>query len=577
MNNERQKIENSLNLALDATEEERGKTLDLNVGYDRNTDRWDVIVKYSGDNLFSALNIERSQLFQVVELLNRYAIITTSSAIIEQLSVNEQIEFIEKPKRLFFEQTVGEVVSCITSVQRAPYDLQGEGVIIGVLDSGIDYRNMEFRNPDGTTRIRGIWDQTINGVPPDGYIIGTEYTSEQINKDLLEERVGVSSTVEIVTRDLTGHGTEVTSIAAGNSGVASKAEIIMVKLGTSREKGFPRTTELMQGLDYLVRKALEYEKPMAVNISFGNTYGAHDGSSLIERFIDDLSTYGKISICIGSGNEGNASGHISGRVKATSVQAVELAVERREVSLNLQIWKLYEDYLEIALISPQGVRVGPIKNRMGTQRYIVGETEILLYNGRPSPYNILQEIYVEFIPLETYIDSGVWKIEMTPIEIVTGEYDMWLPTYGILNEGTQFLQPTKVNTITIPGTAQRAISVGAYDARTFTYADFSGRGSIEIPRYVKPDVVAPGVKVSVSSVGGITKEVSGTSFATPFVTGGAALLLEWGVVRGNDTYLYGEKLKAFLRKGAKPLPGMQYKQYPNASVGYGSICIEDSI
>lgn len=576
-NLDNQKIENSLNLALEATKEELERSFNLSVGYDEIEETWQIILKYSKTNVDAIQNKIDSELFKISWLLNEYAIITTTKKIIEELAEIPEVEFIEKPKRIFYERAISQATSCIVPMKREPYGLLGTGVIVGILDSGIDYRNYEFRNKDGTTRILALWDQTIEGRPPQGYGDGTEYIEAQINEALQQEvrnqSAAISSAVPSI--DNTSHGTEVASIAVGTNGVAPKADILVVKLGIQKEKSFPRTTELMQGLDYLVRKAIEYKKPLAVNISFGNAYGAHDGSSLLERYIDSIANLWKVCICVGAGNEGSAAGHVSGSVVPYQIERVEFAVDRREFAFDLQLWKFYEDVFDIALVAPNGEKVVLERSKAGSQRYILGETEVFLYYGKPSPYSISQEIYFEFIPLRDYIDSGIWTIEMTPILIVTGEYNMWLPSFGILNGGTKFLNPTKENTITIPATSQRVISIGAYDARTFTYADFSGRGSENDPRGVKPDFVAPGVGVTVSSVGSINKMVSGTSFATPFVTGSAALLMEWGIVEGNDDYLYGEKMKAFLRKGCRTLLFTSIR--PNIETGYGTLCLEKSL
>lgn len=205
----------------------------------------------------------------------------------------------------------------------------------------------------------------------------------------------------------------------------------------------------------------------------------------------------------------------------------------------------------------------------GPQRFRTGSTEILLYYGEPSPYSTNQEIFIDMLPIEDYIDSGVWKILLTPRKIVSGEYELWITSEEALNRGTGFLFPTDTTTLTIPSTAARAISVGAYDALTFTYADFSGRGPIAgVGGWMaKPDIAAPGVNVITTVVGGGQAAFSGTSFAAPFATGGAALLMDWGITRGNDPYLYGEKVKAYFHRGARPLSG--FTVYPNSQVGYG--------
>lgn len=576
-----QKAENLLNLALDATSEEREKSLELEVGYQPLDQEWDLIIKYSG-NLEAVREIASS----VTELSNEYAILTVPESRIEQLTRVPQIEYIEKPKRLFFEAANGKRASCILPVQAAPLKLYGKGILTAVIDSGIDYSHPDFRNTDGSTRIRALWDQSIAGNPPEGYFLGTEYTQDQINA-ALQEPTKVRQEQVVPSRDVSGHGTSVAAIAAGNgrgsvggiyAGVAPESELLIVKLGNPRREGFPRTTELMQGVDYVLRKALEYRMPVAINISFGNTYGSHEGTSLLERYLDDMSNYWKSVICVGSGNEGTSAGHTSGMLKEREEQRVELGVQQREPALNVQLWKSYVDEVDISVIGPSGVRVGPIFERFGTQRFRIGGTEILLYYGKPSPYQTNQEIYFDFIPTGSYIDSGVWQIVLTPRKVVTGIYQMWLPSQSVLNQGTAFLNPVSSDTLTIPSTASRVVTVGAYDARSFSYADFSGRGALEKNAEMwvqKPDLAAPGVRVTTAKAGGGYGEYSGTSFAVPFVTGSAALLMEWGIIRGNDPYLYGEKVKAYLRRGARHLPG--YERWPNNQLGYGVLCVESSL
>jgi len=565
-----QKLENVLNLALDATEEERQKSLELDVGYDAIMREWDLIVRYSG-----TLDEIRELGAGVVELQNEYAIITIREELIDRLTEFPQIEFVEKPKRLFFAVENEKRVSCIPPVQRPPLNLTGRGVLVGVIDSGIDYANPVFRNADGTTRIRNLWDQSLSENPPEGYLIGTEYTSEQINEALRQPTIEQRRQI-VPSQDTSGHGTAVAGVAAGNSqeyrGVAYESDLIVVKLGLPRLNGFPRTTELMQAIDYVIRKALEYGQPIAINLSFGNTYGAHDGNSLLEQFIQDAANRWKNVICIGTGNEGNTAGHASGILTENEQVEIELAVQENETGLNVQIWKAYYDLVDILLEAPSGVRVGPIQEILGSQRFRIGETEILLYYGEPSPYTIDQEIYIDFLPRTDYITSGIWRIVLVPREIISGNYALWLPSESVLNEGTEFLSPSVQGTLTIPSTAFRTIGVGAYNSATMTYADFSGRGA---GARIKPDLVAPGVNVRAPIPGGGFGEFSGTSFATPFVTGSAALLMQWGIVEGNDPFLYGEKVKAYFQRGARQILG--FEEYPNQVVGYGALCVEESL
>ena len=572
-----QKLDNLLNLALDATEEEREKSRNLNVGYEKQTRKWEIIVKYSemGDSVEALLGGPE---ISVVPLLGRYAIVTLPESMLDEYSRRPQIEFIEKPTRLYFEDLFSKEASCITQVQRnEPGNLRltGRGVLIGIVDSGVDYRHPAFLTADGKSRILRLWDQSIPGNPPEGYATGTEYTNEEINEAL---SLSVQEGRRLVpSEDVSGHGTAVLGVAAGsdfsrgavNRGVAYESDLLVVKMGIPRQDSFPRTTELMQGVDYLVRQAIRLGRPIALNLSFGNNYGSHRGDSLLETYLDNVSGMGKNVICVGMGNNGNDALHTGGKLSPGEIQEIELGVGAFEPTLNVQLWKNYEDEMEIYLEHPAGERVGPLFETLGAQRWQAGNTELLIYYGKPAPYHVTQEIYVDFLPQDEktpYVDSGVWKIILAARNIKNGEYFLWLPGGKTLNPGTAFYLPRPQGTLTIPATARRVISVGAYDARQNTYADFSGRGCRALP-YPKPDLAAPGVDIYAPRPGGGYAAFTGTSFSTPFVTGAAALLMEWGITRRKDPYLYGEKLKAYLRRGAKALQGSE--KLPNDLIGWG--------
>lgn len=570
------KIENMLNLALDATPGERARSLNLDVGFDGEENTWELIVKYSG-----SLSRLEEEGIRVTELLNEYAVLVVPESGIGRLAEVPEIEYIEKPKRLFFAAEQGRTASCVTGVQNARYDLYGDGVLVAVLDSGVDYAHPDFRNEDGTTRILALWDQTIPGRPPAGYRIGTEYTKEQIDEALAQSDP-VRRRELVPSTDASGHGTRVLGIAAGNGraggiryrGVAPRSSILVVKLGVPRTDSFPRTTELMQALDYCIRKAMEYSLPVAVNISFGNTYGAHDGTSLLETYITDMANIWKSVICIGTGNEGYAAGHASGSLQEGEKKRIQLAVGEYEGALNLQIWKSYLDDISVSLESPGGRSAGFIRNVPGAQRFALEQTDILLYYGEPSPYSQSQEIYLEFLPQTEYVDSGIWTLTLEAREIRDGRFHLWLPSAAVLNANTRFLEPEPYITLTIPSTARRTVAVGAYDSRSRTYADFSGRGDTRDGRE-RPILAAPGVDVVTTVPGGGYAAATGTSFATPFVTGAAALLMQWGITDGNDPFLYGEKAAAYLKKGAQPLPA--FRAYPNPQIGWGTLCVRESL
>ena len=595
-----QKLENLLNLALDTPMAQRDRSMELNVGYDKEDSTWELIVKYHGDlrQGLSVLNLlPQSNVIKMEELIAGYAILTVPESMIDALVTVEEIEYIEKPKRLFFSELAGNTAACYAPGSQIFNELSGKGVLVAVIDSGISYWNQDFRNTDGTTRILYLLDQ----------VTGAEYDREQINAALATgSRLQAEQIVPSI--DTTGHGTAVAGIAAGNggqggiayAGMTRESDLLIVRLGTPRADSFPRTTELMRALTYTVNKAIALKMPVAINLSFGNTYGAHNGTSLLERFLDNVSEIGRSVICVGSGNEGASGGHVGGSVIVTGhnrnrLQSdsnviadstrVELTIGTYETGLNIQLWKEYTDRYVVTLVSPAGQSLTVDTDRPGQQNYRLNNTQILLYNGEPAPYLTSQEIYFDLLPVagSRYLDSGVWTFLLRPVETITGNYTFYLPSGTARSENTRFVRTTPDVTLTIPSTASKVITVGAYDPVYEAYADFSGRGylyqeqvnSRTSDSFVKPDLVAPGVNVIAPDRNGGYTPVTGTSFATPFVTGAAALLMQWGIVMGNDPYLYGEKVKAYLRRGAKPIRGET--EYPNARVGYGAVCVEDSL
>lgn len=266
--------------------------------------------------------------------------------------------------------------------------------------------------------------------------------------------------------------------------------------------------------------------------------------------------------------------HTAGQLRQRQTETVEMSIGTYETTLNLQLWKAYADEIEISIETPSGERLPTLSEKIGTQRYRAGETDLLIYYGKPGPFQVTQEIYFDFIPVETYLTSGIWKIHLHGRRIREGNYNLWLPGGNVLNPVTGFYRPIAAETLTIPSTAAKVITVGAYDSRLNAYADFSGRGGSNLS-FPKPDLVAPGVNITAPTPGGAYTTVTGTSFSTPFVTGSAALLMEWGIIQRNDPFLWGEKVKAYLRRGAQPLPG--FNEYPNEAVGWGALCTVQSI
>ena len=581
MNNE--KLDTTLNLSLEADESQRMKSQILSNGFDEEMQTWEVIIKYHG---------EISQFEEMAEsidiLLNGYAIIRATREQLTELASYPQIEFMEMPKGMQYDVYRAKQASCILPVVTGAETLSGKGVLVAVIDSGIDYLLRDFQNDEGS-RILFLWDQTLetNGENAGDFSIGTEFTKEDIDRAIAVSNSGTQGkdygmAREIVpSADTSGHGTAVAGIAAGNSvsplyrGVSPESELIIVKL-RGRTQNVSLTTDLMRGIAYVIRKAEELERPVVVNISIGDTYGAHDGTSLLERFIDSVCDNGRNVICIGAGNEAVTNGHTS-FIPRSEIR-VEMSVAGRERGVNVQIWKNYVDTCEIVLEAPDGERFSIDMRYRGKQEWTVVNTQLLIYVALPKPYTVNEEIFFDFIPVQEVVGSGIWTFIITPISENQHDYHMFLPNSNARNFGTRFMRPTPELTMTIPAFARRALTVGAYDIAINGYADFSGRGrqmGEEGREFFatdsKPDIVAPGVGIMAPTTGAA---FSGTSFATPLVTGSVALLAEWGIIRGNDPFLYGEKVKAYLRKGAKSLSSDLY--YPNNKTGWGALCVTDA-
>lgn len=549
-----QKIENLLNISLDATEEEREKSLALDIGYNSRENTWEIIVRYNGDISYLAEKFPGT----IIEmLLGGYAIITTREEFVESIAAENTIDYMEKPKSLYFGLEYSKVASCIYTNGIQQGALTGRGILTAIIDSGIDVLNPQFQKSDGTSRIVAIWDQEA----------GREYGQEEINEAIRNE--------ERIAYDVGRHGTNVAAIACGNDGVAYESDILVVKLGVSRRNSFPRTVEVMRALDYVIRKSMELGRPVAINLSLGNNYGSHDGTSLLENYIDTIFNIWRTVICIGTGNEAVRGTHTSGILTDDEEKIIQFSVGDFEVSLNLQIWKEYADEFDVELIHPSGEVIGPFRSVNQVERFRAGNTQILGFFGEPGPYSSAQEIYLDFLPEDTYIDNGIWRIRFIPQRIVNGAYNIWMPSGAVLNDNTRFLDNSVGLTQTIPSTARNAIAVGAYNPRRNSYGDFSGRGYLCSNNIVKPDLVAPGVNIVLEQGTVRERTVTGTSFATPFVTGAAACLMQWGITDGNDAYLYGEKVKAYLLRGARQLPGVY--ETPNEITGWGALCVADSI
>lgn len=535
----------------------------------------EVIVKFHGD----ILEVGRQVGADIEILTSNYAIATLDVNQLPAFYGFPEVEYVELPKNLTFFLQESLRISCITQVQSpASFGLTGNGVIVGIIDSGIDFTHPDFINPDGTSRILFLWDQTVAGNPPAGFRNGTEFSNARIN-----EALGSGAPFTIVpSLDVAGHGTAVAGVAAGNGrasggaqrGAAPEASLIIVKLGHSGNENFTRSTEVMRAIKYVIDKGTELNMPVSINLSYGTNNGSHDGTSLFETFIDTMADQWKTVISAATGNEGAAGHHFSSRVAQRETLNVEIAIGGDTNTLYMTLWKNFVDTFTFTLVAPSG-RVSPvILPTQSLTSFTLDNVNVTVFVRQPTHYNPAHEVYFSFQAVEGVIPQGIWRLTITGNQVVDGRFDIWLPTIEDVSEDITFLNPSLETTLTLPSTALNVISVGGYNATIDTSADFSGRGYTRNNIYVKPDLVAPAVGIRTARTGGGYDVVTGTSFAAPFVTGSSALMMQWGIIMGNDPFLYGQRVKAFLQKGARRKTTLVY---PNPIWGYGALCLNGTM
>ena len=548
--------------------------LERHPGQNISTGESEVIVKYNGD-----LRPLEAALGMRAEILGDYfAILTLRSERIPELYNYREIEYIELPKNLSLSLRESMGSSCVTPVHRqgpGEYGLKGGGVLVGIIDSGIDYTHPDFRDENGNSRILFLWDQAGVGNPPEGFLGGVEYSNAQLNAALANRR----PQSVIPSTDILGHGTAVSGIAAGNGrssggreqGVAPEASLIAVKLGERGRQSFARTTEIMRALKYISDRASQLNMPVAINLSFGTNNGSHSGDSLFETYIDSVSHRWKTVIVAATGNEGYAAHHFGGQIHTGQTLDITFTVSPGLDSLYLAMWKNFVDIFDLELISPSGRSTGRLNPAEPFRRMRLESTDVAVYYGQPSFYNGGQEVFFLLSGQAVPVTQGIWRLLAGGRQVTDGEFHIWLPTVEEVGLGTAFSVPDPELTLTLPSTAINVLSVGGYNASIDSAADFSGRGYTYRNIYVKPDLVAPAVDVLSTRMGGGYDTFTGTSMAAPFVTGAAALMMEWGIVRGNDPFLYGQRVKAFLQKSAMRNPWLSY---PNRIWGYGALCLK---
>ena len=471
----------------------------------------------------------------------------------------------------------------ILPVQNYPtLQLKGEGVLIGFLDSGIDYTNQVFRNIDGSTRIAAIWDQTVqSGSPPEGFAYGTEFTEKQINEALNEE----NPLAVVPSSDDTGHGTYTASLAAGSGnpqeqflGAAPEASIAVVKLKQAKQYlrdyyFIPsdavcyQETDLMLGLKYLNDLADSLSLPLVVCITVGSNMGGHIGTLPFSYLIEGYSTKANHITVIGTGNEADKRHHYFNTITyMADRKSVEIRVGENVSGFSLELWTDIPNILSISILSPSGENTSRIPFRAGAS----AEVSFLFERTKVSiDYRLLVEKSTSELVFFRFDAPapGIWKIIIEPLALADGQFHMWLPVTEFLSGEVYFLEPDPYYTLTNPAAADSPIVVSYYNGNTDALSQSSGRGYTR-SRRIKPDIAAPGVDVPGALPGGRFTVRTGASAAAAVTAGAIALMLEWLLnyenVPGIDSY----QIKSLLILGAVRPKTMEY---PNREWGYGQL------
>lgn len=518
-------------------------------------------------------------------------------------NINIQQGYYSVPKLYGLMDTTSFDASGITATLNQPLlNVRGQGVLIGFLDTGIDYLREDFKASGGRTRIAAVWDQTIQSVNYEedtGEAAGTEqydreqvqgmvqygtvYTRQDINAALAAEREGQNPYDIVPSRDENGHGTFLAGVAAASEtadyiGAAPEAEILMVKLKPAKKylRDFyllPEQveayseTDMMMGVRFLQQYAIREKKPLVICVGLGTASGSRTGALPFADLLNTLARQVNTVVVTCTGNEANNRTHTSGlAVSDTEPSEIEITVGADERGFVMEIWAESLDILSVAITSPSGERISRIPARIdtgGVYNFLLERSQVAVNYRVVESASGYEVIFMRFInPAQ-----GIWKIHVYSLTNIVGRYNAWLPLKQFLSGDTYFLNSNPSTTLTEPGAAERVISVGAYNHITDASYVASGRG-YTATGLVKPDFVAPGVDVYGVRAGGGYTTRTGTSVAAAHAAGAAALLLTWGVTDGNLPYMGTNEVKSVLIRGAKR---ENNTVYPNNIYGYGKM------
>ena len=481
--------------------------------------------------------------------------------------------------------TISLEKSGVSIVQRNPnFSLFGRGILIGFVDTGIDYEHRAFRNADGTTRIYSIWDQTLeSGSPPQEFTFGSEFKRHQINIALST----ANPTSIVPTRDDNGHGTMLAGIAAGTpnraeefQGVAPEAELVVVKLKQAKEynrKIFSvrddiecyQESDIIIGIEYIRKVAEQLSRPLVLCIGVGTSQGGHNGFGMFSEYINNLATFHGVSPCISAGNEGNNRRHFRGDLMAPDFyKDFELHIGDHDPDFFFEIWNYSPFRMTIELTAPTGESTQIIYPRLNEciKHDFIFESTILYINN----FVLEEDTGAQLIVLRfQQAKSGLWRIRIVSIDSQPSIFDAWLPSGSIISQDTFFLESTPEITVTNPGNTRYTLTVTAYNQFNDSILIDSSRG-YTVSGLVVPDLAAPGYQITCPLPGNRYGSATGTGAAAAHAAGIVAMYMEWAINRGNYTAITGREISRLMVRGATRSAAIFY---PNTIWGYGRINI----
>ncbi len=460
--------------------------------------------------------------------------------------------------------------------------LFGQGVIIGIVDTGIDYRHPAFLNKDKTTRILSIWDQTIQeGTPPNGFTYGTEYTKASIN-DALHYENPLSS---VPTTDTVGHGTAVASIAAGSpdavqsfSGVVPNSELVVVKLKEAKsnlkmifsvpeDKFCFQESDIVLGVRYLITVSQRLKRPLVICIALSSSQGSHDGRGVLSTYLESLVQQPDVGVSISAGDEGNSGRHYFNRtISAPHFNDFQMNIAGSDKQFSMELWAHIPGRLSIEISAPDREMVSSITPSFNDcHKYVFQNSQSILWVNnmifeRESGDQLILLRFENPLP-------GIWYFHVRNMEEEPFTINAWLPSGDLISDGTFFLNSSPDITITSPGNSRRTLTATAYNQLTSNILDESGRGFTR-SGYVKPDVAAPGYQITCAVPENQYGTLTGTGASAAIAAGAIAVIFEWSQNKGNFTYITGEQVNRIIIRGAQRNPAYSY---PNNIWGFGQL------